>query len=99
VVGPLTRKDLQEAQAGFQSDKAFPDLTIETFGYTIDPENPYRCLYFQRWRATHTGTLVAGNQEYPATGRSMETPLTVFSVVWSPDQNIIYEQAGAVVDR
>jgi len=99
VIGPLTRKDLVDAQKGFQYDKAFPDLNIETFGYTIDPENPYRCFYFQRWRATHTGTLVAGDQKYEATGNVMETPVSVFSVVWTPDQNIIYEQVGAVVDR
>lgn len=99
VIGPLTRKDLQEAQKGFQYDKAFPDLSLETFGYTLDPENPYRCFYFQRWRATHTGTLTAGDQAFEATGNLMETPVSVFSVVWTPDQNIIYEQVGAVVDR
>jgi hypothetical protein len=99
VIGPITLKDLREAQAGFQINTAFPDLNIESFGYTIDPENPYRCFYFQRWRATHTGTLMAGNQALEATFKSMETPVAVFSVVWTPDQNIIYEQVGAVVDR
>lgn len=99
VIGPLTRNDLILSQKGFQYDKAFPDLKIETFGYTIDPENPYRCFYFQRWRGTHSGTLVAGDQAFEATGNCMETPVSVFSVVWTPDQNIIYEQVGAVVDR
>lgn len=99
VIGPLTRNDLISTQKGFQLTEAFPDLTIDTFGYTIDPENPYRCFYFQRWRGTHAGTLVAGNQVFEATGNVMETPVSVFSIVWTPDQNIIYEQVGAVVDR
>lgn len=99
VIGPLTRKDLVSSQKGFQYDKAFPDFEIDTFGYTIDPENPYRCFYFQRWRGTHLGTLMAGEQAYEATGNYMETPVSVFCVVWTPDQNIIYEQVGAVVDR
>lgn len=99
VIGPLTRNDLLSSQKGFQYDKAFPDLTIETFGFTLDPENPYRCFYFQRWRGTHSGTLMAADQAYEATGNFMETPVAVFSVVWTPDKNIIYEQVGAVVDR
>jgi hypothetical protein len=99
VIGPIGLKDLREAQNGFQYDVAFPDLKIETFGYTVDPENPYRCFYFQRWRGTHKGTLTAGGQPFEATGKSMETPASVFSVVWTPDQNIIYEQVGAPVDR
>jgi hypothetical protein len=90
VVGPLTSNDLVSTQKGFQ---------FEAFGYTIDPENPYRCFYFQRWRGTHSGTLMAGDQAYEATGNFMETPVSVFSVVWTPDQNIIYEQVGSVVDR
>lgn len=99
VIGPINLRDLRDAQEGFQYAEAFPDLNIESFGYTIDPENPYRCFYFQRWRATHTGTLLAGNQAYEATFNTMETPVTIFSVVWTPERNIIYEQVGAVVDR
>lgn len=99
VIGPINLKDLRETQAGFNLTSAFPDLRIENFGHTIDPENPYRCFYFQRWRATHTGTLSAGNQVYEATYNSMETPVSVSSVVWTPEGNIIYEQVGATVDR
>lgn len=99
VIGPINLKDLRETQNGFNLTSAFPDLRIDNFGYTIDPENPYRCFYFQRWRATHTGTLVAGYQAYEATYNSMETPVSVSSVVWTPERNIIYEQVGATVDR
>lgn len=99
VIGPINRKDLRESQAGLGIAAAFPDLNVESFGYTVDPENPYRCFYFQRWRGTHTEDLDAFGDVYPATGAEMETPLSVFSVVWTPDQKIIYEQVGAVVDR
>lgn len=99
VIGPINYKDLRAGQEGFEYATAFPDLKIETFGYTIDPDNPFKCYYFQRWRATHTGTLMAGNTAFEATGNKMETPTAVFSVVWTPDQNIIYEQVGAPVDR
>ena len=99
VIGPMNMKDLRETQAGFDLMNAFPDTRIETFGHTIDPENPYRCFYFQRWRATHTGILKIGTQSLQPTYNNIECPVSVFSVVWTPERKIIYEQVGAVVDR
>jgi hypothetical protein len=99
VIGPINLKDVYEVQAGLDLITAFPDLRIESFGHTIDPENPYRCLYFQRWSATHTGILKAGDQILPPTYNKIELPVSVFSVVWTPEQKIIYELVGAVVDR
>lgn len=99
VIGPINRKDLAGAQTGLGIREAFPDVNIETFGYTIDPQNPYRCFYFQRWRAKHVNDMDAYGDIYPATGATCETPVSVFSVVWTPDEKIIYEQVGAVVDR
>jgi hypothetical protein len=99
VIGPINRKDLRGSQTGLGLKEAFPDVNIDTFGYTIDPENPYRCFYFQRWRATHSGDLDAYGDIFPATGIEMEAPVSVFSVVWTPEGKIIYEQVGAVVDR
>ena len=92
VIGPINRKDLTKDQAGLGLMGAFPDIEIDTFGYTIDPENPYRCLYFQRWRATHSQDMNVYGTIYPATGMEMETPLSTFSVVWNPDGKIVYER-------
>lgn len=99
VIGPINREDLIGSQTGLGLREAFPDTNIETFGYTIDPENPYRCFYFQRWRATHTADLDAFGDVYPATGIEMEAPVSVFTAVWTPEGKLIYEQVGAVVDR
>ena len=92
VVGPVTRKDLKESQSGLGLLGAFPDIKIDTFGYTVDPENPYRCFYFQRWRATHTEDMDVFGTIYPATNNEMETPLSTFCVVWNPEGKIVYEQ-------
>lgn len=99
VIGPLTRKDLRTEQDGLGIVAAFPDISIDTFGLTIDPENPYRCFYFQRWRGTHTVDMNTYGTIYPATGNAMETPVSCFTVVWNPEGKIVYEQVGAVVDR
>jgi len=99
VIGPINRADLASTQAGLGIRAAFPDIKIDTFGFTIDPENPYRCFYFQRWRGTNTGDLDNFGTIFPATGNEMETPVSCFSVVWNPEGKIVYEQVGAVVDR
>ena len=99
VVGPINRSDLQKSQKGLGIKEAFPDIKIETFGYTIDPENPYRCFYFQRWKATHINDLDNYGTIYPATGNEMETPVSAFSIVFNPEGKIVYEQVGSPVDR
>ncbi|MGK3747173.1 MAG: hypothetical protein ACI8RD_009420 [Bacillariaceae sp.] len=99
VIGPINREDLAKSQKGLGIKAAFPDIKLDTFGYSIDPENPYRCFYFQRWRGTNSEDLDSYGTIYPATGIEMETPVSVFSVVWNPEEKIVYEQVGAVVDR
>jgi hypothetical protein len=99
VIGPINRKDLQASQKGLGLFQAFSNIELSTFGYTVDPENPYRCFYFQRWRAVNDGDLDAYGDIFPATGAEVETPVATFCVVWTPEGKIIYEQVGAVVDR
>jgi len=99
VIGPINRADLKSSQKGLDIVAAFPDVKVETFGYSVDPENPYRCFYFQRWRGTHTVDMDNFGTIYPATMNEMETPVASFSVVWTPEGKIIYEYVGAVVDR
>ena len=99
VVGPINRKDTIAAQQSLGIFKAFSEFQVDTFGYTLDPENPYRCFYFQRWRARHTSDLELLGKVYPATDTVAECPVSAFSIVWTPDQKIIYQQVGAVVDR
>ena len=99
VIGPIVRKDLAADQSGLGIRQAFPKVKIDSFGYSIDPENPYRCFYFQRWRGVNSGDMDNYGTVYPATGTEMETPVSTFSVVFNPEGKIVYEQVGAVVDR
>mmetsp|Transcript_23583 Transcript_23583/g.49117 ORF Transcript_23583/g.49117 Transcript_23583/m.49117 type:complete len:275 (+) Transcript_23583:27-851(+) len=99
VIGPLTRKDLVETQAGFDLLEAFSEVETNPFGYAIDPRNPYRCFFFEQWTAKHTGTLKAGPTTLPATGNSMDGPVSVTSIHWNPKGEIVYESVGNVVDR
>lgn len=100
IVGPINRKDLVETNTVFGLPKSFPDLSRETFGHTVDPENPYRVLYFERWKATNTGDFdLMGLIKADATQRSSVSPVFPFSVTWTPEGKIIYECLTTAVDR
>ena len=100
IVGPINREDLVRTNTIFGLDTAFPDLDRKAFGFCVDPDNPYRVLFFERWRATHTGELcVQGLPSLPPTGRTSTSPAFPFSVCWDPDGKIIYEHLTTAVDR
>ena len=75
------------------------DLDRGIFGMAVDPNNPYRVLFFERWTATNTGPLKVGPLTIPATGKRVETPVHVTSLVWNPDGKIIYQAISPPVDR
>lgn len=99
VVGPSTVKDVRETQKGFRMQEAYPDLDRGIFGYTIDPENPYRCIFFERWTGTQKGDVKLGPLTMPATGKKMETPLHASSLTWNPEGKVIYESISSPIDR
>jgi len=99
VIGPLNRKDLVDANTCFGLSTAFPDLDRQPFGFAVDPENPYRVIFFERWKATHKGEFSYLGLKLPATNNKAETPIMPFSIVWTPEGNIIYEHLTTAVDR
>jgi len=100
IVGPITGKDVRETQKGFNLLGAFPDIDRGIFGYQIDPQNPFRCLFFERWTGTMTGDVKIGNLvNLPATQKRVELPVHVSSIVWNPDGKIAYETVSPPIDR
>lgn len=100
IVGPINRQDLVETNGLFGLQTSFPDLTREPFGFCVDPENPFRVLFFERWKATHTGTFdLMGLLKADATQQPSISPVFPFSITWTPQGQIIYECLTAAVDR
>ncbi len=101
IVGPINRKDLVQTNTFFNLKQAYPDLDRQTFGYCIDPENPYRVMFFERWKGTHSGTLPGLGPLPPleATNKVSISPVMPFSIVWDPEGKIIYESLTTAVDR
>merc|ERR1719221_927858 len=100
IVGPINREDLVKTNTVFGLDKSFPDLDRQPFGFSIDPENPYRVLFFERWKATHTGEFnLMGLLKTDATKQKSISPAFPFSITWTPEGKIIYECLTTAVDR
>lgn len=99
IIGPISAQEVRDTQGGFNIQGAFPDLDRGIFGFTIDPDNPYRCLFFERWTATHTGEAKLGPATISPTGNRVETPLHVSSITWNPEGKIIYNSISPPVDR
>lgn len=99
IIGPITSKDTMDTQKGFNIQNAYPDLDRGLFGYTIDPQNPFRCFFFERWTGTHTGEVDIGFAKIPATGNRVETPLHITSIWWNPEGKIIYQSISPPLDR
>ena len=98
-VGPITAKDVRETQKRFNVMGAYPDLQFQAFGFTIDPENPYRCYYFERWRGKNTDSVQIGPITLPPTNKETVIPTHVMSVNWTPNGKIIYHCLSAPLDR
>uniref|UniRef100_A0A6T6HCD4 Uncharacterized protein n=1 Tax=Craspedostauros australis TaxID=1486917 RepID=A0A6T6HCD4_9STRA len=100
-IGPMTREDLDETNSNFKVSKVFPDLDRVPFGFAVDPENPYRVLYFERWEYTHTGDFELINTPITLlpTNNYGKQPLVPFSLNWTPEGKIIYAALGGEVDR
>jgi hypothetical protein len=76
ISSAVNRKDLGETQKCFYLLEAYPDLEIYPFAFSIDPKNPYRYFWFEKWWATHTVTVEAdSSHSLPATGHKDETPV------------------------
>jgi len=100
IVGPITGADVAETQSDFNLLGAYPDIDRGIFGYTLDPQNPYRCLFFERWTGTCTGSIKIGSLlTLPPSGKRIETPIHVSSVTWNPEGKVVYECISPPVDR
>ena len=99
IIGPISGEEVRDTQKGFNIPTAYPDIDRGIFGFTIDPENPYRCLFFERWTATNTGAAKLGPLKLKPTGNRVETPLHVSSITWNPEGKIIYNSISPPVDR
>mmetsp|Transcript_1393 Transcript_1393/g.1866 ORF Transcript_1393/g.1866 Transcript_1393/m.1866 type:complete len:261 (+) Transcript_1393:166-948(+) len=99
IFGPLTADDVRKTQQGFRVQDAFPNLQTRPFGFTVDPDNPYRCYYFERWEGTNTASVKIGGTEIPPTNADAKLPTHIMSLNWTPEGKIKYACLSSPLDR
>ena len=90
IVGPINRKDLVQTNSRFNLQQGFPDLNREPFGFCVDPENPFRVLFFERWTATHSGDWEFLGIKVEPTGEKSISPVMVSAIVAFVDEACFY---------
>uniref|UniRef100_A0A0G4IDW9 DUF1990 domain-containing protein n=1 Tax=Chromera velia CCMP2878 TaxID=1169474 RepID=A0A0G4IDW9_9ALVE len=100
VIGPLTKTDYLSTMETFKVYKAFPDISANTFGFTVDPKNDRRVWFFVRNTGINTGQfgLPFGASISP-TGKEVEGPIEAFSVLFDEENRVKYLSVGYVCDR
>mmetsp|Transcript_22667 Transcript_22667/g.45357 ORF Transcript_22667/g.45357 Transcript_22667/m.45357 type:complete len:282 (-) Transcript_22667:33-878(-) len=83
VVGPIGREEYLGALGTFDLESAF-DITPNGFGFSVDPLQTNRVWFFNRVRATHTGTFMGAEP----TGKQVVYPPQV--------QHIDFDESGKI---
>ena len=104
VIGPLNKKDYMEVLAYFSVYKALEDIEPNCFGFSVDPDDPYRVWFQVRAKGTYTQELggplgeLAGKIT-PADNRRYQGATETWSLVFNDNQQVRHMSAGYVVDR
>ena len=99
IIGPITSGEVERTQKGFQITDAYSDIETRPFGFSIDPDNPYRCYFMERWEGTNDGELKIGPITIPPTNSQVQLPTHVMSVNWTPEGKVIYACLSSPLDR
>jgi len=99
IFGPITADDVRKTQQGFRIQDAYPNLETRPFGFTIDPDNPYRCYYFERWEGTNTQSVKIGPTELGPSMADVQLPTHIMSLNWTPEGKVRYACLSSPLDR
>ena len=99
IIGPINGEDVRNAQEGFNVQNAYPNLETRPFGFTIDPDNAYRCYWFERWEGTNTESVKIGETVLPPTNNDLKLPTHIMSANWTPEGKIKYICLSNPLDR
>mmetsp|Transcript_5020 Transcript_5020/g.14253 ORF Transcript_5020/g.14253 Transcript_5020/m.14253 type:complete len:284 (-) Transcript_5020:17-868(-) len=99
IIGPITRQDVTDTQDGFQIRDAYPNIDTRPFGFTVDPDNPFRCYYFERWEGTNTGDLQVGPLKMKATDNDVKLPTHIMSLHYNREGLVRYACLSSPLDR
>jgi hypothetical protein len=100
VVGPLNKKDYLETMETFKIYEAFPDISPNAWGFSVDPVNDRKVWFLVRNTGTNTGSLGLGfGITAPPSGNKVDGAPETFSILFDDDQRVKQLTVGYVADR
>ena len=100
IVGPLNKVDYLSTMDTFKIYNAFPDISPNAFGFTIDPLDARRVWFFVRNTGTNTGPFGLGfGIEAPASGNAVVGVPEAFSITFDDTDRVRHLTVGYVADR
>ena len=83
IVGPLNKADYFATMDMFMVYKAFPDISPNAFGFSVDPMDEKRVWFFVRQTGTNTGPWGLGyGIEAPPSGNAVVGVPEAFSITF-----------------
>lgn len=83
VVGPIPREEYLNALGSFKLEDSF-DITMNLFGFNVDPMQPNRVWFFQRQTAKHVNDFAGVKAE----GKELVLPPQVFHIDFNKDGKV-----------
>lgn len=100
VVGPLNKQDYLDTLASFGVYTAYPDISPNAFGFTVDPENPLRVWFLVRNTGTNTGPFGLGfGLNLPPSGNTARGLVETFSITFDEARKVKLLTVGYLADR
>lgn len=100
LVGPLNKKDYLKTMEAFGIWKAIPDIKANSWGYSIDPEDPNRVWFMVRSTGTFDGDPIKNRfLNIQPNGAEFQGPPETFSIVFDEEKKMKYLTVGYVADR
>jgi hypothetical protein len=100
VVGPLNKRDYLSTMDTFKIYEAFPDISPNAWGFSVDPTNDRKVWFLVRNTGTNTGRLGLGfGLTAPPSGNKVEGAPETFSVLFDGEQRVKQLTVGYVADR
>ena len=104
TIGPLNKKDYINTMTTLETYVGYPDITPNAFGFTQDPDEPLKCIFWTRATGTFTQPWNPYGKKLEAlriqpNGQTAKLPTECYSMTFTREGKLRYLTAGFVVSK
>jgi hypothetical protein len=104
-IGPLNKPDYINTMTNLQTYVGYPDISPNAFGFTVDPDEPLKCIFWTRASGTFSspwnpfGAKLDGIATIQPNNKRAQLPTECYSITFEPSGKVKFLTAGYVVNR